>query len=120
MVHWRKSLRLLLMILCGASKLHAQLSAKDVLTGSQFPLFARFSVSPDSTLVAYTAERTRLTSNTHPGVAPAQNSELLVTNLRTGQTNIVCCEQGSALLPSWSPDGKRLAFYRSDTHFDFQ
>src|SRR2546428_283891 len=53
----------LCLVLIAAPRLSAQLSAKDVLTGSRFPLFARFSVSPDSTLVAYTAERTRLTSS---------------------------------------------------------
>lgn len=39
------------------------------------------------------------------------NTELLISNTRTGQTINISSEKGANWGPSWSPDGKSLAFY---------
>ena len=97
----------------------AQLSAADLLTTPRFSIFEQFALSPDNSSVAYTVERTERPEH-EPGGSGSpvagewrKTSELWMSDLRTFQSFRVCCEDGNAMLPVWSPDGQRLAFYKT-------
>ena len=97
----------------------AQLSAADLLTTPRFSIFEQFALSPDNSSIAYTVERTEwpVQGTGDPGNSVAgkfrKASELWISDLRTGQSFRVCCEDGNAMLPAWSADGQRLAFYKT-------
>ena len=99
----------------------AQLSAADLITTPRFSIFEQFALSPDNSSVAYTVERTEGPEH-EPGDSGSpvagkwrRTSELWISDLRTSQSFRVCCEDGNAMLPVWSPDGQRLAFYKTHT-----
>jgi dipeptidyl aminopeptidase/acylaminoacyl peptidase len=97
----------------------AQLSAADLLTTPRFSIFEHFALSPDNSSIAYTVERTEwpMQETGDPGNSVVgkftKTSELWISDLRTAQSFRVCCEDGNAMLPTWSPDGQRLAFYKT-------
>ena len=97
----------------------AQLSAADLLTTPRFSIFEQFALSPDNSFISYTVERTEWpvpeTGNPDNPVAGKwrTTSELWISDLRTAQSFRACCQDGNALLPTWSRDGKRLAFYKT-------
>src|SRR5262245_40612104 len=82
-----------------------------------------FDISPDGTWVAYTLidpRRRKLQGIpsdqwkvfTCTGVPYSlANTDLLISNTKTGQTINISSGQGANWSPSWSPDGKSLAFY---------
>jgi dipeptidyl aminopeptidase/acylaminoacyl peptidase len=82
-----------------------------------------FDLSPDAAWVAYTLTDPRrrklqgLPSDqwrffTCSGAPYAlSNTDLVVTNIKTGQTINISSGKGANWGPSWSPDGKSLAFY---------
>lgn len=100
--------------------LHAQLEAKDLLDLPGFGV-AEFAVSPDSELLVYTVTKAEArepasdrSTKDDPEPGLPLPMDLWATNLRTGASLRICCEgSGSAVSPSWSTDGKQLAFYRS-------
>jgi len=101
------------------SDCRAQLSAVDLLTTPRFSFFGQFALSPDNFAIAYTVERTALpgheTGEKDNLVAGSlqKRSELWISDLRTAQSSRVCCQDGSAMVPTWSPDGQRLAFFKT-------
>jgi dipeptidyl aminopeptidase/acylaminoacyl peptidase len=84
-----------------------QVSVRDLLVMPRLPFYLQLAPSPDGKLMAYTVETVKVR-----GREDAKGTELWITNLSTGQTESICCEDAGAELPSWSPDGKDLAFYR--------
>lgn len=80
-------------------------------------------VSPDGLWVAYTLtdpRRRKLQGipsdqwkvfNCTGALHLLANTDLLITNTKTGQTINVSSGRGASWGPSWSPDGKSLAFY---------
>lgn len=97
-----------------------ELTAADILVMPRLTSLAPIALSPEGRLIAFSVDRgfhSPQVSEKQPAAERdesfEQRTELWVTNLRTKKEQRVCCEQGSATLPSWSPDGKYLAFYRS-------
>ncbi len=97
-----------------------ELSARELLAVPRFTPLAQLALSPDGTFIAYSVDQ----GSFSPGVSNTddfgdrdesleETTELWVMELRSGRVERVCCERGSATLPSWSPDGNDLAFYRS-------
>jgi dipeptidyl aminopeptidase/acylaminoacyl peptidase len=85
----------------------------------RLPFYLQLTPSPDGRLIAYTVETVNLRGRgeDEKGSSAIEHSverstELWLTNLATGQTESICCEDAGVELPSWSPDGKYLAFYR--------
>jgi dipeptidyl aminopeptidase/acylaminoacyl peptidase len=82
-----------------------------------------FDLSPDGVWVAYTLTDPRrrklqglpsdqwkfFTCTGTPYLL--DNTELLLSNIKTGQTLNISSGRGANWQPSWSPDGKSLAFY---------
>jgi len=80
-------------------------------------------VSPDGAWVAYTLidPRRRKLQGRPSGEWKAftctstpyllANSDLLISNIKTGQTINISSDKGANWAPRWSPDGKSLAFY---------
>src|SRR6185295_6475428 len=82
-----------------------------------------FDLSPDGVWVAYTLTDPRrrklqglpndqwkfFTCTGAPYLLA--NTDLLISNIKTGQTINLSSGQGANWGPSWSPDGKSLAFY---------
>lgn len=95
----------------------------EVASGTKSFAAVEIDLSPDGLWVAYTLvdpRRRKLQglpsdqwrSFTCTG-APylLANTDLLITNIQTGQTIDISSGKGANWAPSWSPDGKSLAFY---------
>jgi dipeptidyl aminopeptidase/acylaminoacyl peptidase len=105
-----------LFVFCTAAVGLTQLQPKDVLTMVKFSSDPKFTVSSDEREVAYTVEKPMPTSGTREEHF-SQALELWVTDLVTRQSQRVCCTASRGVFsPSWSPDGRLLAYYRSDSY----
>jgi dipeptidyl aminopeptidase/acylaminoacyl peptidase len=119
-----RSLALLLVSIITVSA-QSTLRPLPVETASTAKSFApvEFDISPDGVWVAYTLSDPRrrklqglpidewkfLTCSGAP--YSLANTDLLVSNIKTGQTISISSGNGANWGPSWSPDGKSLAFY---------
>lgn len=97
--------------------LQGELSAEQLLTMPTFPIYPSLALSPDDSQVAYTVETTRvLSANAAPGAGSRDTSEekteIWITRLDSGRTERIYCDEASLDFPSWSSDGKALAFYK--------
>jgi dipeptidyl aminopeptidase/acylaminoacyl peptidase len=123
-----RGLTLFCVLLVSLVRLNAQSAAVDPLpveVASAAKSFAPIGidVSPDGLWVAYTLADPRrrklqgLPSDqwkvfTCSGALHVlANTDLLITNTKTGQTIDISSGKGASWGPSWSPDGKSLAFY---------
>ena len=98
------------------------LPVKTASTAKSFAL-VEFDLSPDGAWVAYTLTDPRrrklqglpsdewkaFTCTSTPFLLA--NTDLLISNTKTGQTINISSGQGANWGPSWSPDGKSLGFY---------
>lgn len=87
----------------------------------EFDYYDRFSVSPDGTLVAYVIRHKPAESHFVDLIAfngtpfTSMGSELWLTNLMTGETNLVSGK--NSWRPVWSPNSHSLAFYSDKNGF---
>jgi len=120
-------MRGLALLLLSVISLNAQSSLQPlpVETASTAKSFTpvEFDLSPDGAWVAYTLTDPRrrklqglpsdewkaFTCTSIPYLLA--NTDLLISNTKTGQTINISSGQGANWGPSWSPDGKSLAFY---------
>jgi len=120
-------MRGLALLLLSVISLNAQspLQPLPVETASTAKSFTpvEFDLSPDGAWVAYTLTDPRrrklqglpsdewkaFTCTSIPYLLA--NTDLLISNTKTGQTINISSGQGANWGPSWSPDGKSLAFY---------
>jgi dipeptidyl aminopeptidase/acylaminoacyl peptidase len=121
------AMRGLALLLLSVISLNAQSSLQPlpVETASTAKSFTpvEFDLSPDGAWVAYTLTDPRrrklqglpsdewkaFTCTSIPYLLA--NTDLLISNTKTGQTINISSGQGANWGPSWSPDGKSLAFY---------
>jgi dipeptidyl aminopeptidase/acylaminoacyl peptidase len=116
---------LFLLVSVVAVSAQSTLQPLPVETASAAKSFApvEFDLSPDGAWVAYTLidpRRRKLQGLPNDrwkvftcSGAPYMlaNTDLLITNIKTGQAINLSSERGANWGPSWSPDGKSLAFY---------
>ena len=95
----------------------------DVALGQpSFPSFMPIALSPDGQLVGYTLEYPRRMPRTKgingysaTGVSDAVvGCRLWITEVRTGRTLAVGADSATNWGPSWSPDGRWLAYYSDE------
>jgi dipeptidyl aminopeptidase/acylaminoacyl peptidase len=94
---------------------HGQLPVRDLFVMPRLPFYLQLAPSPDGRLMAYAVETIRIRGPKNvkdPSAVEERSTELWITNLASGKIETVCCEDAEAELPSWSPDGKYLAFYK--------
>ena len=121
------AMRGLALLLVSVISLSAQSSLQPlpVETASTAKSFAavEFDLSPDGAWVAYTLTDPRrrklqglpsdewkaFTCTSTPFLLA--NTDLLISNTKSGQTINISSGKGANWAPSWSPDGKSLAFY---------
>jgi dipeptidyl aminopeptidase/acylaminoacyl peptidase len=100
-------------------ELQGELSAEKLLTMPGFPIYPSIALSPDDSQVAYIVKKTRIV----PGGAKSgaiqgsgdtaeEKTELWLTRVDSGKTERIYYDNASLDFPSWSPDGKALAFYK--------
>jgi dipeptidyl aminopeptidase/acylaminoacyl peptidase len=113
------------MLACGAPLvcLEAQapspLSIDAALGQSEFQPYAPLLLSPDDRLVAYTLRNPKLVGQipvnswfTSTGTpSTATGARIRITEVQTGRTLAVGDETAATWGPSWSPNGRYLAFY---------
>ena len=95
------------------------LPVEAALAQPSFQPFAPLALSPDGQWVAYTLKYpnrvTRSTINawyTSTGVAStAVGTRVRITEVESGRTLVVGDDSATSWAPSWSPDGRYLAFY---------
>jgi len=88
------------------------LPLEDALSAREFGEFSPIEFSPDSKLLAYTIEENRKTAASSSGgvSGAATETNIYVLNIETGQTTNLTGGHGDNRLPTWSPDGRYLAF----------
>ena len=94
---------------------HVQLSVRDLFVMPRLPFYLQFAPSSDGKWMSYTVETVKIRGPKNmkdPSAVEERSTELWITNLASGKIETVCCEDAEAELPSWSPDGKYLAFYK--------
>src|SRR5882724_8697504 len=96
------------------------LSAEDILQMPSFSASSAFAISANGEMVAYTIERVtpnRQKAENHSrflhDTSWQKRKELWIADLHTYRSERICCEDESAFLPTWSPNGEFLAFSRS-------
>lgn len=95
------------------------LSIEAALAEPEFQPYGPLLISPDGQWIAYTlilpsrVQRTPVESwFTTSGVpSTAVGAQVRITELRTGHTLLVGSDSATNWAPSWSPDGRFLAFY---------
>lgn len=125
----RKVITSLLILLCSPSsvltstrplKSYPALSVHDALSLQFFPSFAPIKISPDGLLVAYTlknqAAQEAITDQRYVYFSKkgtrrlAIGASVWIADTRTGKSEKLL-EECNSWGPSWSPDGRYLAFY---------
>jgi dipeptidyl aminopeptidase/acylaminoacyl peptidase len=88
------------------------LPLEDALSAREFGEFSPIEFSPDSKLLAYTVEENRKTVASPPGgvLGAATETNIYVLDIKTGHTTKLTDGDGDNRLPTWSPDGRYLAF----------
>jgi dipeptidyl aminopeptidase/acylaminoacyl peptidase len=91
------------------------LSVEDALKVTVFAEFSGVAFSPDGTRLAYVTrdaqERLDPETSLRTGVNwNTVGAQVSVLNLRSGETSEITGGRGNNWLPSWSPDGRYLAF----------
>ena len=104
-----------------AQKLQAPLPVDDMLASWSFPERMPISVSPDSQLVAYTLQSQasqkmvidkRFALYDRKGVSfEGRGRVVWVTEIKSGKAKCLIKRPNSSWAPTWSPDGRHLAFY---------
>jgi dipeptidyl aminopeptidase/acylaminoacyl peptidase len=103
-------------------QIQAPIPIEEALSAQSFPFRAPIDLSPDGGWVAYTLERQlerkspiageKYIFYTNKGV-PLESigSAVWVANVKSGESRRLTGEGANSWGPSWSPDGRRLAFY---------
>ncbi|HET6929206.1 MAG TPA: prolyl oligopeptidase family serine peptidase [Candidatus Acidoferrum sp.] len=95
-------------------------SVEDFLRLKSFPLLSPISLSPDGKEVAYTVQDgARIGESTDPESIDerpesgrfTRGCEVRVAEIATGHEMTVSVAGGSSWAPSWSPDGRMIAFF---------
>jgi dipeptidyl aminopeptidase/acylaminoacyl peptidase len=97
----------------------APLSVEAALTQPSFQSYSKITLSPDAQWVAYTLEYPSRSRGapaegwfTHTGVpTTAGGARVRISEVSVGRTLIVGNDTATSWAPSWSPDGRYLAFY---------
>lgn len=96
------------------------LSEEDAISTRSFPLQAPISLSADGSWVAYTLQQTARAAETSHGndyFSPAgttwlaDGAEVWIANTRTQKQFQISDPKSSGWSPSWSPNGRLLAFF---------
>jgi dipeptidyl aminopeptidase/acylaminoacyl peptidase len=103
----------------GQTQAPVPLPIETALAQPSFPFYSPVLLSPDGNWVAYSLHYPNLTGRAEPDSwfdatgtpGTANGVRIRITELRTGRTVGVGNEDASNWGPSWSPDGRRLAFY---------
>lgn len=102
-----------------AGAAQAPLQVRDVLAIKRFPDLVQVDLSPDGKWIAFTLQnplRTASTSGTQyfsaTGVPRGQRgTDIYVTEVLTTRMTAVTSGAGASWAPTWSPDGRTLAFF---------
>ncbi|MFL5605465.1 MAG: S9 family peptidase [Gemmatimonadaceae bacterium] len=97
----------------------APLSVEAALAQPSFQSYSKITLSPDAQWVAYTLRYPNRNAGstvegwyTRTGApSTAVGTRVRITEVRTGRTLIVGNDSATSWAPSWSPDGRYLAFY---------
>lgn len=110
-------------IAIGEKMSHRIPNASDFIRMRSFPFYTSLQLSPDGEYLAYTVinpERQSVGPEENTGLfhflptgalKEYRNSEVWVTNIRTGKSNKLGSDTGIDWAPQWSPDGRYVAFY---------
>ena len=107
-----------------AQKKLAPLPVEEVLSSRSFSRRTPIDISPTGGWIAYTLKRQtapvsmaddRYTFYSRTGVPlDAVGGSVYVTNIKSGESRRITDEQSTSWGPSWSPDGRYLAFYSDE------
>ncbi len=95
-------------------------SVREALSRPELAYADAPTVSPQNAWLAYTVQGRQAKTPACPNYldnglpAPIQGSRIILASIPPGQQRPLCAEDATCFHPSWSPDGKRLAYFSDE------